>query len=304
MKEIEAFRRFNRFYTRILGLFSPRLMGSGQTLVEARILYELWQQPGLSSADLMRLLDMDRGQLSRVIAGLCRQGLVLKKETHAGRRAIPLNLTPQGLRVMKELDLMSSRQAEGLLSSLGAAGRKRLAQAMGEVEALLGAGAWPSSEGEVVVRTARSGDMGWVVQRHGELYRDSHGFNEEFEKYVLLGLAEFARKASPKSGLWVAEQSGQVLGSIGIVESEGEMAQLRWLIVDPQARGLGLGRKLVDQAVTFSREQGYKGIFLWTIDSLLPAIRLYQSFGFELTEIKPGKMGGITLTEQRMDLAI
>jgi len=175
-------------------------------------------------------------------------------------------------------------------------------QAMEEIETLLGtASAAPS---KVVVRPARSGDMGWVIQRHGELYRDSHGFNEEFEKYVLFGLADFARKASPKSGLWVAEQSGQVLGSIGIVEGGGRMAQLRWLIVDPQARGLGVGRKLVDQVVNFSREHGYKGIFLWTIDSLLPAIRLYQSFGFELTETKPGKMGGITLTEQRMDLVI
>lgn len=302
MQEIEAFRRFNRFYTRVLGLFGQRILGSGQTLVEARILYEVCQEPGLSSAELMRLLDMDRGQLSRVIARLVRQGLVLKPEKHAGRRAIPLTLTPEGQRVMQELDGLSSRQAEGLLSPLGAGQRKRLARAMAEIESLLCGPAQPSPE--VVVRPARSGDMGWVIQRHGEVYEQSHGFNEEFEGYVLLGLAEFKRAASPKSGLWIAERDGQRLGCIAIVEREGNTAQLRWLLVEPEARGLGVGRLLVDRAVNFCREQGYERIFLWTIDFLTPAINLYKSVGFALTEAKEGSMGCVTCNEQRMELSL
>ncbi|MBU1002071.1 MAG: bifunctional helix-turn-helix transcriptional regulator/GNAT family N-acetyltransferase [Proteobacteria bacterium] len=302
MKEIEAFRRFNRFYTRVLGLFSQRILGSGQTLVEARILFEVWQQPGISSAELMRLLDMDRGQLSRVIARLGRQGLVHKPEKHAGRRAIPLNLTPEGLRLAQELDELSSRQAGGLLARLGAGQRLRLARDMGEIEDLLGAA--PGAEAEVVVRAARSGDMGWVIQRHGEVYQQSHGFNEEFEGYVLLGLAEFVRTASHRSGLWIAEQGGHRLGCVAIVEREDNMAQLRWLLVEPEARGLGVGRLLVDRAVGFCREQGYERVFLWTIDFLTPAINLYESMGFALTESKQGSMGCVTCNEQRMNLLL
>ncbi len=302
MDTIQTMRRFNRFYTGVLGLFSPKLMGSGQTLVEARILYEIWRQPGMSSADLMRLLDMDRGQLSKVITRLAKQGLLLKNEKHAGRRGIPLNPTPKGVRLAQELDAMSNRQAATLLVPLNDKQQGRLIQAMGEIETMLSASSEPESE--VTIRSALPGDLGWVVERHAKLYRESHGFNEEFEKYVLLGLAEYLRKGAGRSRLWMAERDAQPLGSIAIVEQEPNMAQMRWLIVDPLARGLGVGRMLAEKAIAFSREENFDAVFLWTIDSLLPAIRMYKSLGFVLSESKTGEMGGVLLTEQRWELAL
>lgn len=304
MKEINAFRHFNRFYTRVLGLFSPRIIGSDKTLVEARILYELWQRPGLSSADLGRLLDMDRGQLSRVLARLARQGLVAKPEKHAGRRAIPLDLTAEGLAQMLRLDALSSEQARGLLEPLGPQGRSRLALAMAEIEGLLAHGGPAPDPAGVVLRAARTGELGWLIHRYALLHRESHGFNEEFEKYLVLGMAEYLDGASPGSRLWVAEREGDILGCIAIVDKGAGVAQLRWLVVEPHARGLGLGRRLVERAVAFAREAGHRRIFLWTIDSLTPAITLYRSVGFVRTEIKRGLMGGVELTEERMDLEL
>jgi len=155
---------------------------------------------------------------------------------------------------------------------------------------------------EVIIRPARSGDMGWVIQRHCDLYGASHGFDEAFEKYVLLGLAEFVQKDNNRSRLWIAEQNGNRLGCIAVVEQNNNQAQLRWLLVEPLTRGLGVGRKLVETLVTFCREQNYESIFLWTIDSLEPARKLYQSFGFKLTESIDGTMGGKPSTEQRWEL--
>lgn len=297
MKAITAIRQFNRFYTRLLGLFQPKLMGSGQTLVEARILYEVWQQPGISSADITRLLDMDRGQLSRVISKLVKQGLLIKTEKHAGRRGIPLTLTPQGEELATALDAMSNQQVSELIHPLEPAAQHRLIEAMRDITIALSDGA--PSRTEVTVRPARSGEMGWVIQRHCDLYGTSHGFDEDFEKYVLQGLADFTRKRSDRSRLWIAGQDDFRLGCCAVVESEANMAQLRWLLVEPQARGLGVGRKLVTHVLNFCREKQYDSLFLWTIASLRPARKLYQSVGFQLAESIESEMGGTPCVEQR-----
>ncbi|WP_147819849.1 bifunctional helix-turn-helix transcriptional regulator/GNAT family N-acetyltransferase [Salidesulfovibrio onnuriiensis] len=302
MKEIAAIRQFNRFYTRVLGLFQPKLMGSGQSLVEARILYEVWQQPGISSADITRLLDMDRGQLSRVISKLVKQGLLHKEEKHAGRRAIPLTLTAEGERLTKKLNAMSEQQMADLVQPLEPAARERLVSAMQDITATLSGDVRPRPH--VTIRPARSGDMGWVIQRHCDLYGATHGFDEDFERYVLLGLAEFAQKENNRSRLWIAEQDGSRLGCIAVVEQEDNRAQLRWLLVEPQARGLGVGRKLVNTLLDFCREQDYESIFLWTIDSLPPARKLYQSVGFTLAESMDSTMGGEPCVEQKWVLSL
>lgn len=302
MKEIQAIRQFNRFYTRVLGLFRPKLMGSGQTLVEARIVYEVWRKPGISSADLTRLLDMDRSQLSRVVSRLGKLGLLLKETKHTGRRGIPLTLTAEGMRLAEELNAMSEQQVSGLIGPLDASTRQRLVAAMQDVTAILSKEIGPLPE--VGIRTARPGDMGWVIKRHGELYSSSHGFNEEFEQYVLLGLAEFVQKSGGRNALWVAEQNGIRQGSIAVVEQDDNAAQLRWLFVEPGARGLGVGRRLVEQVLEFCRAQGFDSIFLWTIDFLLPARSLYQSVGFELVETVRSEMGGVPCVEERWVLRL
>lgn len=297
MTDIDALRSFNRFYTRVLGLFHPKLLGSDRTLVEARVLYEVWRNPGVSSAELVRLLDVDRGQLSRVVKRLGAQGLVAKPERHAGRRGIPLELTGEGLRAMLALDGESSNQAAALLAPLRAGERKRLVEALVEVRALLARAA--DMQPAVVLRHARPGDMGRIIERHAVLYAESHDFDEDFEKYVLLGMADWLRTSGGRSALWVAERGGEFLGSVAVVEAEPGQAQLRWLIVEPHARGAGVGRKLVERAVAFAREQEYAELFLWTLDSLAPARTLYESAGFSLTESQPGHMGGRACVEER-----
>lgn len=302
MRETAAIRQFNRFYTRVLGLFQPKLMGSEQTLIEARILYEVWQHPGISSADITRLLDMDRGQLSRVISKLVKQDLIHKEEKHAGRRGIPLTLTAEGERLTRKLNAMSEQQMADLIQPLEPAARERLVSAMQNITAALSGNAHPRPE--VSVRESRPGDMGWVIQRHCDLYGATHGFDKDFEKYVLLGLAEFIQRDAGRSKLWIAEQDGNRLGCIAVVEQEDNQAQLRWLLVEPQARGLGVGRKLSETLTTFCREQHYDSIFLWTIDSLEPARKLYQSIGFELAESIDSTMGGEPCVEQRWELML
>lgn len=313
MKETDALRSFNRFYTRVLGLFDPRLLGSGQTLLEARVLYEIWRGDGPSSADLARLLGVDRGQLSRVVSRLAGQGLLRKPERHAGRRGIPLALTPEGLRVMRELDALSSRQAAGLLAPLDAEGRGRLVRALDAIRGLLSP-ASPDADGGthrqgasaapgVDILDARPGDLGRVVQRHAELYAASHGLSADFEGYVLLGMADWLRGRGSRSRMWVAARGDEFLGSVAVVEAGEDMAQLRWLLVEPGARGQGLGRRLVERAVEFARGEGYAGILLWTVDFLGPALALYRSMGFRRVESRPGVMGGKPCMEERWELA-
>jgi DNA-binding MarR family transcriptional regulator/GNAT superfamily N-acetyltransferase len=302
MNDIEALRSFNRFYTRVLGLFHPRILGGGQTLVEARVLFEVRREPGLSSADLGRMLDLDRGHLSRVVNRLVRQGLVRKPERHAGRRGIPLTLTDEGARVIESLEARSSAQAAELLAPLDAAGRGRLARALAEVRSLLG-GAGGARAG-VVIRGARPGDMGRVIERHAALYGESHGFDADFEKYVLLGMADWLRSGDGGGALWVAEAGGVFLGSVAVVRAGDGRAQLRWLLVEPEARGRGVGRLLVERAVSFARGKGYAELFLWTLDFLAPAKALYRSVGFVLAESVPGVMGGKPCVEERWAMAL
>ncbi|WP_461208355.1 bifunctional helix-turn-helix transcriptional regulator/GNAT family N-acetyltransferase [Desulfocurvus sp. DL9XJH121] len=306
MQETQVLRRFSRFYTRVLGLFHPGLLGSERTLLEARILYEICADQGRSSADLARGLGVDRGYLSRVVARLVRAGLVTRPEGHAGRRGVPLSPTPRGREALRDLETRSDAQAGALLRSLDGEQRRRLTRALDEARALLSkAGPEAPAEapaGDVVLRPARVGEAGWIIHRYARAFHESHGFNEEFEKYLVLGVAELMRAQSPKSGLWVADRGGEFLGCVGVVQAEADRAQLRWLLVEPSARGLGLGRRLVEHAVAFARERGYAGMLLWTLDGLGPALALYASLGFRLTESAPGTMGGVDCVEQRLDL--
>lgn len=297
-RTIETFRRFNRFYTRLLGLFNRTLLDGPLSLAEARALHEIVAAPGLSAADISNELGMDRGQLSRLLNRLIRNGLIERHGEPGGRKALPLHPTNEGRALLAELEAAANRQAAGLIASMDGRQTARLRAALDEVEELLGSGPADSTDHTVIVRNARPGDLGWIVTRHAEYYNREHGFNEEFERYVLLSMAEYSKKDPAGSQVWIAEHNGAPAGSVGIVELEGNRAQMRWLLVEPHARGLGVGRILVEQALAFCRERGYDRVILWTIEILHPARALYASFGFEIAETGECLMGGQEMVEE------
>jgi len=307
MKEtIEAFRRFNRFYTRLLGLFNRRLLDGPLNLAEARTLFEIAASPGVSAAVLSRELGMDRGQLSRLLARLLKQNLIERHGSPAGRKALPLHPTPLGRKLMVALEAAADHQADNLIGSLDAKKSARLRAALSEVETIMGSEnrAHDPGRGDVRIREAVSGDLGWIITRHAEIYSLEYGFTQEFEIYVLLGLAEYLEKDRSGSRVWIAEHGGAAAGAVGIVELSQDCAQLRWLLVEPHARGLGVGKKLVEQAVSFCRERNYGQVLLWTLQDLHAARALYKSFGFNLVEEKKGVMGGQPMIEECWTLTL
>jgi len=303
---IQAFRRFNRFYTRLLGLFNRHLLGTPLSLAEARTLFEINVSPGVSAAALSRGLGMDRGQLSRILSRLLKQDLIERRGSPAGRKALPLYPTPQGRRILKALETAADIQAAKLIGALDERKSTRLQAALSEVEALLEAQNRESvpDQSDIRLREVATGDLGWIVTRHAEVYEREFGFTQEFETYVLLGLAEYVKKDRSGSRVWIAEHGSAAVGSIGIVELPRSRSQLRWLLVEPHARGLGVGRKLVDRAVSFCRKQKYHQVLLWTLKDLTAARTLYASFGFELTEEKKGIMGGRPMIEECWTLTL
>lgn len=303
LETIPVFRRFNRFYTRLLGLFNKRLLDGPLTLTEARALYEITAEPGTTATALSARLGLDRGQLSRVIAALIKAGLIQRSGSPGGRRALPLRPTKEGARLMAELEAMADRQAAALIGSLGPHQCARLTRALEEVRALLDKNGRPNRS-EIKLREATSPDLAWIIARHAELYADECGFGDDFAHYVILGLAEYVKKDPAGSKVWIAEACGAPKGAVGVVDLGDGRAQLRWLLVEPQARGLGLGKMLVEQVVSFCRERGHSEIILWTITTLQAARGLYASFGFSPAGAKPGVMGGVPVTEEQWTLAL
>lgn len=296
---IPAFRRFNRYITRLLGLLNRRLLDSPLTLAEARTLHEIKAAPGISAAAVSHKLGMDRSQLSRILAKLLKDGLIERDGEPGGRKQLPLHTTQAGLALLADLDKSADRQAMDLLGSLSERKSARLRAALREVETLLGhSDEAPSSERTVTIRESRPGDLGWIIARHGEYYYHEHEFDAEFEKYVLLSVVEYLEMAPEGRRVWVAEYDGDTVGFVGVVEREDNRAQLRWLFVEAHARGLGVGRMLVEQALAFCRERGYSDIILWTIEILHPARALYASSGFEIIETCPCVLGGQEMTQE------
>lgn len=300
---VAEFRRFNRFHTRLLGLFNRRLLGLPITLAEARILYEIASEPGIPAAVLSDKLGMDSGQLSRIIGRLIKDKQIERQGEPGGRTPLPLRLTASGKKLIKKIEATADEHAAGLIKGLTNTQNARLRGALAEVRTLLN-GHDETAKGMVRLREAKSSDLGWIVTRHAEIYGREHGFGDSFALYVLKGLAEYAERDRTRSRVWIAESGGAPMGAIGIVEQEGDRAQMRWLLVEPQARGLGVGRLLVDKALSFCREQGFREIFLWTINFLIPARNMYRSLGFTLVGNKEGEMGGVTVTEEMWRLEL
>jgi DNA-binding MarR family transcriptional regulator/GNAT superfamily N-acetyltransferase len=277
---VPAIRRFNRFYTRQIGVLEEHLLSSPFSLTEVRVLYELAHHPEVTAAELAADLGLDRGYLSRILENFENQAWIKVTPSPQDRRKQFLSLTPKGRKSFAPLEHRASDEVAAMLSRISPAHQKSLLAAMEEIEHVLAPG--PTDAPTYVLRQHRPGDMGWVVQRHGELYWHEHHYDERFEALVAEIVAHFIQNLdAQRERCWIAENNGQKVGSVFLVKKSRSVAKLRLLLVEPAARGLGIGRRLVAECIRFAQEAGYKKIMLWTQSELAAARGLYKAAGFE-----------------------
>jgi DNA-binding MarR family transcriptional regulator/N-acetylglutamate synthase-like GNAT family acetyltransferase len=279
-EDTALFRRFNRFYTKQIGLLTQGLLKTRFPLIQARVLYEMAQQQQTTASALVEKLNIDPGYLSRILSNFEKEGLLRKHRSTSDSRQRILKLTNQGKKSFAKLDERSRKVAEELLLDLADEDRHTLLHAMQTIETILDTQPTPSTP--YLLRLHRPGDIGWIIHRHGVVYAQEYGFDETFEALVAEILVQFIRKHDPKREcLWIAEQEGERIGSVMIVDAGDQVAQLRLLLVEPKARGHTVGMRLIDECVSFSRCNGYRKIKLWTHSNLPQARHLYAKAGFE-----------------------
>jgi DNA-binding MarR family transcriptional regulator/GNAT superfamily N-acetyltransferase len=272
-------RAFNRFYTEQIGVLDEHLLDSDYSLTEVRVLYEINQHSGATAAGIGAELGLDRGYLSRILQRFARQGLVMRKAAPNDARVSLLSLSAKGRRVFGALDTRANEQVATLLRTSSPNERERLLQAMRTIQEVLAASR--DAEQRVILREPRSGDLGWIVFRHGVLYAQEYRYDERFEALVAKIVGEFVEQFdAQRERCWVAEQNGDVVGSVFLVRGTDAIAKLRLLYVEPSARGHGIGERLIVECVRFARAAGYEKITLWTQSELLAARRLYEKAGF------------------------
>lgn len=276
---VDDVRGFNRFYTRVLGLLRPDLAGSAFGLTEARVLFELAHGDDVAVSDLRRELDLDAGYLSRILSGFTASGLVAREQSAADGRRQVVRLTTDGRRAFAELDRMQATAIDTLLAPLDVGQRSRLVAAMGEIRHVLDG---PPRRAGMVLRAPDPGDLGWVVERHGARYAAECGWDVTFEGLVARIVADFVeRRETEREAAWIAELDGQRVGCVFCTAADtADTAQLRLLLVEPSARGSGVGTRLVDECLRFAKRAGYTRIMLWTNDVLVAARRVYERAGF------------------------
>ena len=299
---VDAVRAFSRFYTARLGTLGDGLLDTPWSLTESRVLFELAQSEWTDTADLRRTLDLDSGYLSRLLAKLDDAGLVRREASAQDRRRQAVALTAAGRRAFKTLDARSAKQVGEMLSGLPDERQAALVAAMKLVMQALAHDERPPA---LVLRGLRPGDLGWVVQRHGELYAREHGFDQRFEALVARIAADYVDGLDAgKENAWIAELDGVRAGCVFCVRKDARTAQLRILLVEGWARGHGIGARLVDECVRFARDAGYRRVALWTNDILVSARRIYQAAGFELVKEENHRSFGKDLVGQFWELAL
>ena len=278
---IEAVRRFNRWYTQWVGALRGDLLATPFPLPQARVLFELAHRDGVTAAELARDLSLDRSYLSRLLGGLEKRGLVLRARDKRDARRQSLALTAAGRRAFGELDRRSRDEVRGILAPLAPEREKRLLGAMHAIERVLHADG--NVDEPFTLRAHEPGDIGWVVSRHGALYAREYGWDTTFEAMVAEIAAKFLKAFdASRERAWIAERDGERVGCVFVVSESASVAKLRMLLVEPEARGLGLGRRLVDECIRFARSVGYRELVLWTNDVLHAARHLYVEAGFTL----------------------
>jgi DNA-binding MarR family transcriptional regulator/GNAT superfamily N-acetyltransferase len=300
---VEAIRRFNRLFTRRIGVLREGLLHSSYSLTEARVLFELANREELSASELVRELGLDPGYMSRTLGGLERQGLVEKVRSETdGRRRI-LSLTAEGEEAFEVLDSRSREEVSEMLGGLSEEEQRRLLEAMRTIEGIFEKGLKFSEP--FVLRPHEPGDMGWVVYRHGVLYAGEYGWDERFEALVARIVADFIDGYDPKKErCWIAEMGGDRVGCVFVVKASDTVAKLRLLLVEPEARGVGLGSRLVVECIRFARNRGYEKLTLWTNSVLDAARHIYEEHGFVLVEEEEHHSFGHDLVGQNWELAL
>jgi DNA-binding MarR family transcriptional regulator/GNAT superfamily N-acetyltransferase len=300
---VEAIRRFNRLFTRRIGVLREGLLHSSYSLAEARVLFELANREELSASELVRELGLDPGYMSRTLGGLERQGLVEKVRSETdGRRRI-LSLTAEGEEAFKVLDSRSREEVSEMLGGLSEEEQRLLLEAMRTIEGIFEKGLKFSEP--FVLRPHEPGDMGWVVHRHGVLYAGEYGWDERFEALVARIVANFIDGFDPKKErCWIAEMGGERVGCVFVVKASDTVAKLRLLLVEPEARGVGLGSRLVEECIRFARNRGYEKLTLWTNSVLDAARHIYEEHGFVLVEEEEHHSFGHDLVGQNWELVL
>jgi DNA-binding MarR family transcriptional regulator/N-acetylglutamate synthase-like GNAT family acetyltransferase len=301
---IAAVRAFNRFYTERIGVLREGYLDSPFSLAQVRVLYELAHRERTTAGELARDLGLDPGYVSRIVRGFERQGLVERRRSEADRRQSDLWLTGAGRAAFAPLDKRSHDDVGALLADLSDAERRRLVGAMATIERLLGGR--PEPRVPYLLRPHGPGDTGWVVARHGFLYAQEYRFDERFEALVAEIVAHFLRDFDPKrERCWIAEREGENVGCVFLVKQDEAVAKLRLFLVEPSARGLGIGTRLVDECVRFARFAGYRRVTLWTQSILLAARRIYARAGFQLVHAEPQpNFGRDDLVAETWELAL
>lgn len=300
---IADIRHFNRFYTHLLGVLDEQLLQSGYSLTEARVLYEIAHQDGLTATHLSTHLGLDLGYLSRILKRFESKGLIERIPSLKDARQTSLYITQTGRHVYQPLNSASDQQIATLLGHLQNNDITRLVHALKLVEHLLGNREKPQDT--YAIRHLRPGDIGWIVHRHGLLYAQEYGWDEKFEALVAQIAADFVQHFNPEyEQCWIAEQDNNILGSFFLKHNTDELAQLRLLYVEPAARGLGIGTRLVQEAIQFARLRNYRKIMLWTNDILISARRIYEAAGFQLVKSEPHHSFGKDLVGQYWELKL
>ena len=300
---IEAVRRFNRFFTRRIGVLREGLLHSPYSLTEARVLFEVAHRDEVTASDLWRELGLDPGYLSRILGRLEQGGLIGKARSETDGRRRLLSLTPEGKGAFSLLDDRSREEVAEMLGELSEGDQRRLLEAMRTIECVLDRG-FKFSE-PFLLRPHEPGDMGWVVHRHGVLYAREYGWDERFEGLVARIVADFIEGYDPaRERCWIAEMNGERVGCVFVVKGGDTVAKLRLLLVEPEARGLGLGTRLVEECVRFARRTGYETLTLWTNSVLGAARHIYEERGFELVEEEAHRSFGHDLVGESWELAL
>ncbi len=296
---VAEIRDFNRFYTNFIGLLNRNILQSSYSLAEVRVLHEIDMAGKCTARDLTRKLYIDPGYLSRMLSRFTKNGLVGGYVSPSDGRSKILSLTDKGRDTFRQISGESSRQVARILETLSETDRKKLVGSMRSIRGILSHG----KENAINVRTHRIGDLGYITYRHAVLYKEEYGLGPVFEEYLLEGLLAFSRSVQPGT-IWIAEDGDQIVGSIAMAGVDGETAQLRWFLIEPEYRGIGLGRRLMTVAMDHCREKGYRKVFLWTFSDLNAARHLYKEYGFHITEEHPNDSWKPGIVEERWDIVL
>lgn len=300
-QHIETVRRFNRFYTRHIGVLTDGYLDTPFSLTEARVIYELAHLETTTATELSNELGLDAGYLSRILRNFKKQGLVAKQTSPTDGRQSILRLTDQGQAAFATLNARSHADFEIMLGALLPEEQHRLVKAMQIIEHLLGE--QPTHPMPYILRPQQPGDMGWVIHRHTVLYAQEYGWDEQFEVLVAGVVAEIIQHFDPKrERVWIAEMNGEIVGSVFLVKKTDTVAKLRLLLIEPKARGFGIGTRLIDECIRFARRAGYTEITLWTNSILTVARRLYEKAGFHLVDAEPHHSFGHDLIGETWEL--